>query len=798
MMRVLYVEDNPVDADLARRSLLRYNGDWIVEIVPTLKAARALLVEADRFDLLLSDLDLPDGNGMDLVGEVRERRLNLAVVVLTRSGDERTAVAALKAGANDYVAKRTDYTAHLGGTLVAALVRFRAEKLISAGPLRVLYAEHHALDADLTRRHLAQSASRMRLEVVATAAEALARLPASVSVAANYDVVLVDYCLPGDNGLDLLKEIRTTRGLTVPVILVTGQGDAEVAVQAMRLGASDYLVKHTGYLHALPAVLAGAHHRSQLSLEIAARTLTEEELRWRTALFEAQLDTTLEGILVVDSTGRKIYQNRRMAEVWKIPPEIAADKADARQVQFVTTRVKHPQQFAEKVTYLYAHPAETSRDEIELIDGTILDRYSAPVRDKAENHYGRIWTFRDITEQRQLEGQLRQSQKMEAIGQLSGGVAHDFNNLLTVIKGHIGLMRMSGQVTAEITEPIQQIDEAADRAAKLTAQLLMFSRQQVMKQSDHNLNDLVGNLTTMLRRLVSENIKIVVDCAPDVLAIRGDEGMVEQVLLNLVVNARDAMPKGGTLTVETGVVTITEGAMHFGPQARAGIFVYLAVSDTGTGIDPEVLPRIFDPFFTTKGIGKGTGLGLATVYGAVQQHGGWVKVESELGRGSVFRVYFPRLAGAGAGSQVAQPTTVVRGGHEGILLVEDEPAVRRVAVAALESLGYRIFIAPSGLAALPVWAENQAKIDLLLTDLVMPDGLSGLELATRLQESNPWLPVVFMSGYSHDVVAGGDVVLKEGTNYLTKPFDLTSLAKIVRTSLDEGTKRPAIPPGPAR
>ena len=660
----------------------------------------------------------------------------------------------------------------------------------------MLYAEHHALDADLTRRYLAQSASQMRLEVIATAGEALARLPAKAGEPANYDVVLVDYLLPGDNGLDLLKEIRTTRGLTLPVILVTGQGDTEVAVQAMRLGASDYLVKHPGYLHALPAVLAGAHHRSRLSLEIARRSQTEEELRWQTALFEAQLDTTLDGILVVDNAGKKIFQNRRMAEVWKVPPEIAADTNDAPQVRWVTTRVKHPQQFSEKVAYLYAHPAEKSRDEIELIDGTILDRYSAPVRDKAENHYGRIWTFRDITEQRQLEQRLRQSQKMEAIGQLSGGVAHDFNNLLTVIKGHIGLMRMSDQITADITEPIQQIDEAADRAAKLTAQLLMFSRQQVMKQSDHDLNDLVGNLTKMLRRLVSENIKIEVECAPEVLPIRGDEGMVEQVLLNLVVNARDAMLKGGTLTMKTGSVTIPAEAAPYGPQARAGSFVYLAVRDTGTGIDPEVMPRIFDPFFTTKGIGKGTGLGLATVYGAVQQHGGWVTVESELGRGTVFRVYFPRLAFAGAWSPAAQLPAAVRGGHEGILLVEDEPAVRKVAVAALEGLGYRLYIAPSGLAALPVWAKNHAEIDLLLTDLVMPDGISGLELAKRLHDSDPRLPVVFMSGYSHEV-AGGEVVFKEGINYLTKPFDLTSLAKIVRANLDASAKRLPIPIDPA-
>jgi two-component system cell cycle sensor histidine kinase/response regulator CckA len=392
---------------------------------------------------------------------------------------------------------------------------------------------------------------------------------------------------------------------------------------------------------------------------------------------------------------------------------------------------------------------------------------------------------RDVTDSRALEEQLRQSQKMEAIGQLSGGVAHDFNNLLTVIKGHIGLLRAKGQITPEITGAIQQIDDAANRAANLTRQLLTFSRQQVMETSDLNLTGVVVNLAKMLRRLLSENIEMDVITAQAPLPIRADEGMVEQVLLNLVVNARDAMPKGGKLLVSTSQVDFDENAAH---PARPGAFACVAVTDTGTGIAPEVLPRIFEPFFTTKGVGRGTGLGLATVYGVMQQHHGWVTVESWVGQGTTFRAYFPRQAVMLPETSDAPVAASLPGGHEGILLVEDESSVREIAQAALTGLGYRVFPAMSGVAALQVWETHRHEIDLLLTDLVMPEGITGRDLGVRLRDSEPSLPIVYMSGYSYEV-AGDNFTLKEGVNYLPKPFDLASLAKIVRGMLDRGATR---------
>jgi two-component system cell cycle sensor histidine kinase/response regulator CckA len=393
---------------------------------------------------------------------------------------------------------------------------------------------------------------------------------------------------------------------------------------------------------------------------------------------------------------------------------------------------------------------------------------------------------RDVTESRALEEQLRQSQKMEAIGQLSGGVAHDFNNLLTVIKGHIGLLRAKGQVSPAITGAIQQIDDAANRAANLTRQLLTFSRQQVMETAELNLTGVVMNMAKMLRRLLSENIEMELVAADQPLPIRADEGMVEQVLLNLVVNARDAMPRGGRLEVSTAPIDFDDRAAH---PARVGAFACLTVRDTGTGIPPEIMSHIFEPFFTTKGVGKGTGLGLATVYGVLQQHNGWVTVESVVGQGTTFRAYFPRQASSLPAMPSGTVAASLSGGHEGILLVEDESTVRDIAQAALTGLGYRVFTATSGLAALQVWEAHRDEVDLLLTDLVMPEGITGRDLAARLRESTPDLRIIYMSGYSYDV-AGADLVLKEGVNYLPKPFDLASLARIVRNMLDREVSRP--------
>ncbi|MEW6304586.1 MAG: ATP-binding protein [Verrucomicrobiota bacterium] len=380
-----------------------------------------------------------------------------------------------------------------------------------------------------------------------------------------------------------------------------------------------------------------------------------------------------------------------------------------------------------------------------------------------------------------LQEQLRQAQKMESVGRLAGGVAHDFNNLLTVIEGHAELLALARLAPADASA-VAEIDAAAKRAAKLTQQLLMFSRRQVIKPRPLDMNEVVQNISKMLCRILGEDISVNLNYTGDLPRIEADQGMMEQVILNLAINARDAMPKGGHLTIHTGAATVDQAYARRNPEARPGRFVCLSVTDTGCGIAPEHLPHIFEPFFTTKEVGKGTGLGLATVYGIAKQHHGWVEVASQVNKGTTFRVFLPALAQA-AIEVASEPRATVRGGSESILLVEDEPALRGLVRQTLERLGYRVFDASNGQEARNLWTARKAEIQLLVTDLIMPGGLNGSELAEELVADKPDLKVLYMSGYSSDVL-GKDYVLEEDTNFLQKPFQPHGLAQAVRGCLD--------------
>jgi two-component system cell cycle sensor histidine kinase/response regulator CckA len=388
----------------------------------------------------------------------------------------------------------------------------------------------------------------------------------------------------------------------------------------------------------------------------------------------------------------------------------------------------------------------------------------------------------DITERQNLEAQLRQSQKMESVGLLAGGVAHDFNNILTVIQGHNSLLTMLS-LPEEAMDSARQIGLAADRAANLTRQLLTFSRRQILQPKNLDLNEVVSNMTKMLRRLLGEDITLQVNYAPHLPLVHADPGMMEQVLMNLSINARDAMPKGGTLFVDTGAVKFDETAARRMAGASPGEYVCLTVKDTGKGIPPEVMPRIFEPFFTTKDVGKGTGLGLATVYGIVQQHKGWVKVSSKVKEETVFQVYLPAIAETGVLRETVTAQPDIRGGTETVLVVEDETPLRQLVKSVLKRYGYRVLEADSGVDALPIWLQYKDQISLLLTDMVMPHGVSGRELAQRLRGDKPELKVIYSSGYSLAVV-GGDMVLREGLNFLQKPYNPRKLAQAVRDCLD--------------
>jgi signal transduction histidine kinase/CheY-like chemotaxis protein len=391
----------------------------------------------------------------------------------------------------------------------------------------------------------------------------------------------------------------------------------------------------------------------------------------------------------------------------------------------------------------------------------------------------------DITERLNLEAQLRHSVKMEAVGQLAAGVAHDFNNILTIIQGHAELLMRTPDLAAKSEKSIRQIAVAAERASQLINQLLMFSRKQVMQQRQANLNTIIQHISPMLHRLVGEHVVCEFNAAPNLPEICVDVGMMEQVLVNLAINARDAMRGGGRLVVTTSQRVLEPVSSVLNPEARPGHFVCLTVADTGCGMDAHTLGHVFEPFFTTKETGKGTGLGLATVYGIVKQHHGWVAVESRVDQGSTFTIFLPtgaKPAEAGAPNTALSPSARSLG-DETILVVEDEPALRELVVNVLELCGYRIYQARTGVEALRVWEKHRSEIDLLLTDMVMPEGMSGRQLAERLQAQDPGLKVIYTSGYSPGM-AGKDIALLEGFNFLAKPYPPSRLAHVVRDCLD--------------
>jgi PAS domain S-box-containing protein len=426
------------------------------------------------------------------------------------------------------------------------------------------------------------------------------------------------------------------------------------------------------------------------------------------------------------------------------------------------------------------------REEVRVAGRTLIWSFFPVVASQVVHCYGT-----DVTDVLNLEAQFRHMQKLESVGQLAAGVAHDFNNILTVIQGYSECLLSRPQGDSATHTALKQISDAARRAAALTRQLLMFSRKQVIQTKVLDLNAVLQNLANMLIRLLGEDIVLESDYGPTLPQIEADTGMLEQVVMNLAVNARDAMPKGGKLCIGTSGVLIDEGYAGLHPESRPGEFVCLTVTDTGCGMDGKTLDRIFEPFFSTKEVGKGTGLGLATVYGIVKQHEGWVEVRSEVGVGTTFKIYLPvtELAEkAEADVAPSAPTEPISGGKETILVVEDEPVLRELVCEVLQQYEYRVLQAGSGIEALRIWDEFNSEIDLVLTDMVMPEGMTGRELATQLRKRKPGLKVIYSSGYSPEAI--GRTFGQTDTVFLSKPYLPPQLARAVRQCLDGARKRP--------
>nr|MBA3459202.1 PAS domain S-box protein [Deltaproteobacteria bacterium] len=414
---------------------------------------------------------------------------------------------------------------------------------------------------------------------------------------------------------------------------------------------------------------------------------------------------------------------------------------------------------------------------------TVLDR-GYILHDEERQPVRMIGVIMDTTERRRLEAQLLQSQKMEAVGQLAGGIAHDFNNVLTVIQCNAYLL---DRQAPDRDTNAQEILQATERAASLTRQLLLFSRTQRLRTQVLDFDEVVRNMIRMLKRVLGEHVTVIARSAPSLPAVEADASMLEQVLLNLAVNARDAMPEGGTLTIETGTVTTERPITDFGLDGAPGTYVTLTVRDTGAGIPATVLPQIFDPFFTTKELGKGTGLGLATVYGIVRQHKGWIDVQSVIGIGTAFIVALPAAVAPAVATPVTRAPATPPTGTETILVVEDDEIVRHHVIALLRRWGYTVLQAVSGVDALELWQRAGDRIDLVLTDLMMPHGVTGRELGNRLRAERPELPVIYTSGYAAEQAVHGEPLV-EGVNFLAKPYAPNKLAHLVRERLDDARR----------
>jgi two-component system, cell cycle sensor histidine kinase and response regulator CckA len=703
---------------------------------------------------------------------VRDKALPLPVVVLTGEGDEEAVLSAIRAGADDYLTKRGDYWIHLPDSVGHVLDGFRSRTEMAKRPIRLLYVEHNLSDIELLRRHLLRHAPYIRLEALTSSAQALARLPAKGPVP-DVDVLLLDFRLPGVDALDLLKEFNQIRRLGIPILIVSGQGTEEIAIQAVKLGAMDYLVKSADYILRLPLAVESVFYRSQAQKERDA--LRKSEARLRTII-----QTEPECVLVADAKSGILELNP--AGLAMLEADSLEDCRSRKLTDFVTEEYRAP--FRALYAHVLAGKVGTLEFEIRGLKGTRrwLEIHAAAMRDpsgRAETFLGIIL---DATDRKRNEERMRQHEKMVAIGQLAGGIAHDFNNQLAAILGYAELLGARIE-NPEFKPYIETIIKAARRSGDLTKSLLAFSRQGQYQKVPIDIHRLILDTVEMLGRSLDKKIAIRLRLNASPATLLGDPTQIQNALLNLALNARDAMPEGGVLEFATETVAFDPpdfipGVPDNGEGDRAapglppGRYLHLSVTDSGSGMTREVKRRLFEPFFTTKPAGKGTGMGLASVFGTMGLHHGSVHVESEVGRGTTFHIHFPLFeepsepAASDEGS--GEPVASMR-----ILVVDDEEVLRSVLSDMLKHGGHSVLTAPGGREGLSIYREHWREIDLVILDMVMPD-MNGLETLREILAFNPMAKVVLTSGYTQSDAPQTAKQLG-ALGFLSKPFDQSRL-----------------------
>ncbi len=631
------------------------------------------------------------------------------------------------------------------------------EQSLQEQPIRILHLEDNPEDAEMCMRNLKRSGLDFSVKRVGKADEFKIQCEKG-----HYDVILGDYRLAGWTGLEAVRWLRSS-GSIIPFILVTGELASELAVECIKEGADDYVLKNK--LVRLPFAVRRAVDEARVR-----RQRDKAQRQYFSIVRDAPY-----GVCRVDQHGRILMANPTLIVL--LGYEAEADVLRLSLADDIYVKREQWQEMINSVELsIRVHRAEfvwrrkNAKTIIVRVDGRWLE---------TEPDEGPMCEMfvQDITEQRTLEQEFHQAQKMEAIGRLAGGVAHDFNNLLMIIRGSAELLDYHKANPQRIGGYIKQINDATSIAASVVQQLMAFSRKQVPEKIALDLNVVLRNLCKMLPRLLGEDVHVIFNTGQQLDRVSADRSQIEQIILNLAVNARDAMPSGGRLVIETGNMFLdTPKIESGGVELPPGKYVWLSVTDSGTGMAADVQAHIFEPFFTTKEPGKGTGLGLATVYGIVREYDGVISVDSTPGKGTTFNIYFP----ADRAVREAAPTasaSVAPGGSETILLVEDEAALRGITCEYLESRGYKVLCAANGLQALEICRTHETPIDILMTDIIMP-GIRGPELVKAALEIRPDLHIVYLSGYVDRGIEDG--ALASDAIFLSKPYSLDELSRSIR------------------
>ncbi|HEV2084747.1 MAG TPA: PAS domain S-box protein [Gemmatimonadales bacterium] len=776
-LRILILEDVPMDAELMEYELERASIPFLSRRVDS---REAFLDELDQFrpDLILSDYTLPRFDGMTALSLARERAPSIPFLIVTGSVNEETAVGCMKAGATDYLLKSN--LARIGPAIEAALQRERAHA-------EKIQAESALAASERRFRSLVQNSSDL-VTVLAP--------DGTITYASDSAERIVGYSPADLVGTSLLGYLDSNHVEPVRGLLHTN-GKSSVAgpieFSLRRPDGSVVWLEAVGSNLLTDATIRGIvlNARDVSERKRADLALRESEERYRD-LFDNATDL----VCMAAPDGSLLYVNK----AWQQGTGYDDDEIDRMQLLDIV----HPDSRGYYTEVVDRVLRGERLDHVELVfmpktgaPITVEGNLSCTFRDGVPSAVRGI--YRDVTERKRVEEQLRRAERMQAAGKLAGGVAHEVNNMMTGVIGFSEFVLRSLEPDDPRKADVEEVIKAGTRAADVTRQLLAFTRQQVLRPQMVQINAVVSDMEKMLRRSLGEDKLLELRLSPDAGEIRADRGQLEQVLINLVLNARDAMTGHGRVSIETALAVWDEvyAQRHEGVDIPLGRYVLLAVSDNGCGMDPQVQERIFEPFFTTKPIGQGTGLGLSTVYGIVKQSGGYVWVYSEPGEGSAFKVYLPQARVASEPDEPAtepdepatEPVTASGRGSETVLVIEDESVVRKLACRGLRDHGYNVVEAANGAQALHYIREHPQTIDLVISDVVMPE-IGGRELGQRLATLDPDLPILYMSGYTgEDVVQRG--LLDPGAPFQQKPFTPAGLALKARQMLDQDPRRKA-------